>query len=62
MGTNPKAEFLAQIARRNERIEKSIKRIEQSNAFIKQSNRLIRIAVGHDIDGEGSNHVSRSNR
>jgi hypothetical protein len=52
MGTDPKAEFLAQIARRKELIETSKKMIEDSKTLVEQSHRLIRIAMGHDFDGE----------
>jgi hypothetical protein len=59
MGTDPKAEFLAQIARRKELIEKSKKLIEDSKTLVEQSHRLIRIAMGHEVDGEGNNHKDR---
>jgi hypothetical protein len=50
MGTDPGAEFLAQIARHKENT------IEHSTALVKQSRRLIRIARGHDVDG-GNNQT-----
>jgi|Tabmets5t2r1_1033131.scaffolds.fasta_scaffold45199_1 hypothetical protein len=52
MGADPKAEFLAQIARRKELIETSKKIIEDSKTLVEQSHRLIRIAMGHDVDEE----------
>jgi hypothetical protein len=52
MGTDPKAEFFAQLARRKELIETSKKIIEQSKNLVEQSHRLIRIAHGHDVDGD----------
>jgi hypothetical protein len=55
MGTDPRAEFLAQIARHKELIETATNTIEHSTALVKQSRRLIRIARGHDVDG-GNSH------
>jgi hypothetical protein len=52
MGADPKAEFLAQIARRKELIETSKKIIEDSKTLVEQSHRLIHIAMGHDVDEE----------
>jgi hypothetical protein len=52
MGTDSEAEILAQIARRKELIERSKKIIVISKALVEQSDRLIRIAMGHDVDGE----------
>jgi hypothetical protein len=52
MGSEPKAEFLAQIALRQKLIERSKKIIITSKALVEQSHRLIGIAMGHDVDGE----------
>jgi hypothetical protein len=52
MGTDLNAEILAQIARRQQLIERSKKVIVISKALVEQSDRLIRIAMGHDVDGE----------
>jgi len=41
MGKNPKAEFLAQAARLEELVEKSVTIIEKSNALLNQSRRLL---------------------
>jgi hypothetical protein len=51
MGTNPKAEFLARIARHKELIETATKTIEHSTRLIKQSRRLVRIAMSHNVNG-----------
>jgi hypothetical protein len=48
MGTDPKAEFLAGIARRKELIGTSKKLIERSQKLLEQSYRRILIAHGHD--------------
>jgi hypothetical protein len=55
MGTDPKAEILAQAARLEELIERSTNIIERSNALLDQSHRLIRMSMGHDVD-RGNNH------
>jgi hypothetical protein len=52
MGSDPNAEILAQIAQRQQLIKRSKKIIEHSKALVEQSHRLIRIAMGHDVDGE----------
>jgi hypothetical protein len=52
MDTDSKAEILARSERRRKLIEKSTTVIEKSNFLINQSHRLIRIAMGHDVDGE----------
>jgi hypothetical protein len=52
MDTGPLAEVLAQLARRKELIERSKKLIVTSKDLVEQSHRLIRIAMGHDVDGE----------
>jgi hypothetical protein len=49
MGTDPKAEILAQAARLEELIDRSTNIIEKSNALIAQSHRLIRKAKRHDV-------------
>jgi GTP-sensing pleiotropic transcriptional regulator CodY len=53
MGTDPQAEFLAQIARHKELIETANKIIEHSTALVKQSRRLLR--MGHN-GRENNNH------
>jgi len=50
---HPKAEILAQIARRKELIETSKKLIKETKNLVEQSHRLILIAMGHDADGKG---------
>jgi hypothetical protein len=55
MGTDPKAEILAQAARLEELIERSTNIIERLNALLDQSHRLIRLSMGHDVD-RGNNH------
>lgn len=62
MGTDPKAEFLAEIARRKELIETSKKIIEQSKNLVEQSHRLILIAHGHDVDGDVPRYPRLSTR
>jgi hypothetical protein len=52
MGTDLNAKILAQLAYRHQLIERSKKIIVISKALIEQSDRLIRIAMGHDVDGE----------
>jgi hypothetical protein len=52
MGSDPGADILARIARRQQLIGKTKKIIEDSKALVEQSHRLIRIAMGHDVDGE----------
>jgi hypothetical protein len=54
MGTDPKAEFLARIARRKELIETSKKIIEESKNLVEQSHQLILIAMGHDAMGKAN--------
>ena len=51
---HPKAEILAQIARRKELIETSKKLIEETKNLVEQSHRLIRIAMGHDAMGKAN--------
>ena len=51
---HPKAEILAQIARRKELIEASKKIIEESKNLVEQSHRLILIAMGHDAMGKAN--------
>jgi hypothetical protein len=55
MGTDPKGEFLAQIAHRKELIERSTNIIDRTNALIDQSHRLIGMSMRHDVD-RGNNH------
>jgi hypothetical protein len=52
MGSDPKAEILAQIAYRQQVIERSKTIIEDSKALVDQSHRRIRMAMGHDVDEE----------
>lgn len=52
MGTDPKTEFLAALARRKELIETSKKIIQKSKDLVEQSHRLILIAHGHHVDGD----------
>ena len=51
---HPKAEILAQIARRKELVERSKKIIEESKNLVEQSHRLILIAMGHDAMGKAN--------
>jgi hypothetical protein len=50
MGTDLKAEILAQAARLEELIDRSANIIEKSNALIERSHRLIHISMGYDVD------------
>jgi hypothetical protein len=52
MDTGPLAEVLAQLARRKELIERSKKLMITSKDLVEQSDQLIRIAMGHDVDGK----------
>ena len=54
MATDPQAETLARIALRKKLIETAKKRIEKSYSLSERSHRLIRFAMGHDVDGEGA--------
>jgi hypothetical protein len=56
MDTDSTAEIRARIARRKQLIEKSEKLIAYSKNLVEQSDRLIRIAMGHN--GEGNNQKS----
>jgi hypothetical protein len=56
MDTDSKAEILTRLAHRRELIERSKNKIENSKTLVEQSNRLIRVAMGHEVDGEGNNH------
>lgn len=62
MGANPKDELLARIALREELIATSKKMIEDSKNLVKQSHRLISIAMGHDVDGEGNATTRRNEK
>jgi hypothetical protein len=52
MGTDLNAEILAQIAHRQQLIERSKKVIVISKALIEQSDQRLRIAMGHDVNEE----------
>src|SRR5262249_16102853 len=51
---HPKAEILAQIARRKELIETSKKLIKETKNIVDQSHRLILTAMGHDAMGKAN--------
>jgi GTP-sensing pleiotropic transcriptional regulator CodY len=58
MGTYPKAEVLALIARHKELIETSKKTIECSAALVKQTRQL----MGYRVDREVTNHKTAASR
>jgi hypothetical protein len=59
MGKDLKSEILARIAWHKELIETSEKSMEDSTKLVEQSKRLIRIAMGHDVDEKG-NHKTKA--